>query len=126
MFSCPFFFIYIAELLEEAEAILTSYCVILTFSMQEQQGGSVRFLQEVCQLRPGRCVVFVRCRDNDNDQNENAGNVGMDESMTAFKILEWPGAPSDVNTKNVAVRDRRSKEKFWCNLRKNLPGPAIN
>ena len=86
-------------MLEKAEAILSSYCVILTFSDEELQQGSARFLTDVGQLKSGSSVVFVRCRNYDN--------AGSERSQRGRDTQDTPNAPgnAEISRQEVASND---------------------
>ena len=86
-------------MLEKAEAILSSYCVILTFSDEELQQGSARFLTDVGQLKSGSSVVFVRCRNYDN--------AGSERSQRGRDTQDAPNAPgnAEISRQEVMTND---------------------
>lgn len=109
-----------AEVLEKAEAILSSYCVILTFSDEELQEGSTRFLTEVGKCKPGRSVVFVRCqnynnanikRSRDKGTEETPGQENSGQEVTSNHVPA--GGEGDSATEHSTLAQRKNLNNVW-------------
>ncbi|KAK7091021.1 hypothetical protein V1264_010739 [Littorina saxatilis] len=99
------------EVLEKADAILNSYCVILAFSDEELQQSSNRFLTDVTQLKAARSVVFVRCDVTQNGKTD-VGFSGTRDDTEDGLVSRSCETDAEAMTSNHVMEEGRSGSRL--------------